>query len=91
MYADAHVDACLDVARTEKSVGGIYNVSPGNPITHVELAKKLSLITRFKGEITFGSYPPGYPQRPQPRPAISGPRQREHQEGSRLETKVLTR
>jgi len=65
MYADDHVDAYLDVARTEKSVGGLYNVSPGNPITNVELAKKLSSITGFKGKIIFGSYPPGYPQRPQ--------------------------
>lgn len=65
MYADDHVDAYLDVAKTEKSVGGVYNVSPGNPVTNVELAKKLSSITGFKGKILFGSYPPGYPQRPQ--------------------------
>ena len=65
MYADDHVDAYLDVAKTEKSVGGVYNVSPGNPVTNVELAKKLSSITGFKGKVVFGSYPPGYPQRPQ--------------------------
>jgi nucleoside-diphosphate-sugar epimerase len=65
MYADDHVDAYLDVARTEKSIGGIYNVSPGNPVTNVELAKKLSSAIGFKGKIVFGSYPPGYPQRPQ--------------------------
>ena len=65
MYADDHVDAYLDVAKTEKSVGGVYNVSPGNPVTNVELAKKLSSLTGFKGKIVFGSYPPGYPQRPQ--------------------------
>ena len=40
-------------------------MSPGNPITDAELAKKLSGLTGFKGEIGFGSYPPGYPQRPQ--------------------------
>jgi len=65
MYAEDHVDAYLDVAQTEKSVGGVYNVSPGNPITNAELAKKLSSIIGFKGKTVFGSYPPGYPQRPQ--------------------------
>jgi UDP-glucose 4-epimerase len=65
MYAEDHVDAYLDAARTEKAVGGIYNVSPGNPITNAELAKKLSSIIGFKGRVVFGSYPPGYPQRPQ--------------------------
>lgn len=65
MYADDHVDAYLDVAKTEKSVGVVYNVSPGNPITNAELAKKLSAIIGFKQKIVFGSYPPGYPQRPQ--------------------------
>jgi nucleoside-diphosphate-sugar epimerase len=65
MYAEDHVDAYLDVARSEKSVGGVYNVSPGNPITNAELAKRLSSLIGFKGKIVFGSYPPGYPQRPQ--------------------------
>lgn len=64
MYADDHVEAYLDVAQYEKSVGAVYNVSPGNPVTNAELATKLSLITGFKGKILFGSYPPGYPQRP---------------------------
>jgi len=40
-------------------------VSPGNPITNAELAKKLFGLTEFKGKLVFGSYPPGYPQRPQ--------------------------
>ncbi len=65
MYADDHVDAYLDVAQTDKSIGATYNVSPGNPVTNLELAKKLSSIIGFKGKIIFGSYPPGYPQRPQ--------------------------
>lgn len=65
MYADDHVDAYLDVAQSDKSVGGVYNVSPGNPVSNAELAKKLSSIIGFKGKILFGSYPPGYPQRPQ--------------------------
>src|SRR3989449_9291945 len=65
MFAEDHVDAYLDVAKSEKAIGGVYNVSPGNPITNAELAKKLSGLTGFKGKIVFGSYPPGYPQRPQ--------------------------
>ena len=65
MYADDHVAAYLDVAQAEKSVGKVYNVSPGNPVTNSELAKKLSSIIGFRGKIVFGSYPPGYPQRPQ--------------------------
>ena len=65
MYVEDHVEAYLDVARTEKAVGGIYNVSPGNPVTNAELAKRLSSIVGFKGSVVFGSYPPGYPQRPQ--------------------------
>jgi nucleoside-diphosphate-sugar epimerase len=60
-----HVDAYLDVAKSEKAIGGVYNVSPGNPVTNAELAKKLSGLTGFKGKLVFGSYPPGYPQRPQ--------------------------
>ncbi len=65
MFAEDHVDAYLDVAESEKAVGGVYNVSPGNPVTNAELAKKLSGLTGFKGKLVFGSYPPGYPQRPQ--------------------------
>jgi nucleoside-diphosphate-sugar epimerase len=65
MYAEDHVAAYIDVIQTEKSIGGVYNVSPGNPVTNVELAKKLSSIIGFKGKVVFGSYPPGYPQRPQ--------------------------
>jgi len=65
MFAEDHVDAYLDVAKSEKAIGGVYNVSPGNPVTNAELAKKLSGLTSFKGKLVFGSYPPGYPQRPQ--------------------------
>jgi len=65
MFAEDHVDAYLDVARSEKAIGEVYNVSPGNPVTNVELAKKLSGLTGFKGKLVLGTYPPGYPQRPQ--------------------------
>ena len=65
MFAEDHVDAYLDVAKADKAVGGVYNVSPGNPVTNAQLAKKLSGLTGFKGKLVLGSYPPGYPQRPQ--------------------------
>jgi nucleoside-diphosphate-sugar epimerase len=65
MFAEDHVDAYLDAAKSETAIGGVYNVSPGNPVTNAELAKKLSELTNFKGKLVFGSYPPGYPQRPQ--------------------------
>ena len=65
MFAEDHVDAYLDVAKSEKAIGEVYNVSPGNPVTNVELAKKLSGLTGFKGKLILGTYPPGYPQRPQ--------------------------
>ena len=61
---DDHVQAYIDATETEKSIGGVYNVSPGNPVTNAELAKKLSSILGFKGKIILGSYPPGYPHRP---------------------------
>ncbi len=65
MFVEDHVNAYLDVARNERAVGGIYNVSPGNPITNADLARRLSSIVGFKGRVVFGSYPPGYPERPQ--------------------------
>jgi len=65
MFVEDHVDAYLDVARNEGAVGGIYNISPGNPITNADLARRLSSIVGFKGRVVFGSYPPGYPQRSQ--------------------------
>jgi UDP-glucose 4-epimerase len=64
MFADDHVSAYILAARSAKSLGGVYNVSPGNPITNSELAKILSSMIGFNGKIIFGSYPPGYPQRP---------------------------
>ncbi len=65
MFVDDHVDAYLDVAKSEKAIGAVYNVSPGNPITNIQLIKKLSEMTGYEGKIVSGSYPPGYPQRPQ--------------------------
>jgi nucleoside-diphosphate-sugar epimerase len=64
MFADDHVNAYVLTARSSRAVGQVYNVSPGNPVSNSELAKMLAKITDFKGRIAFGSYPPGYPQRP---------------------------
>jgi UDP-glucose 4-epimerase len=64
MFADDHVNAYTLAAKSPSSIGQVYNVSPGNPVTNSELAKMLTVMTGFKGKIVFGSYPPGYPQRP---------------------------
>jgi nucleoside-diphosphate-sugar epimerase len=64
MFAEDHVSAYILAAKSPKAIGQVYNVSPGNPVTNSELAKMLTAMTGFKGKIVFGSYPPGYPQRP---------------------------
>lgn len=65
MFADDHVDAYLRVMESATSVGQVYNVSPGNPITNADLAQKLSSMITLGSKVIVGSYPPGYPQRPQ--------------------------
>ena len=64
MFVDDHVDAYVRALENEGATGEVFNVSPGNPITNLELAKKIAEITGFKGRIVDGSYPPGYPVRP---------------------------
>src|SRR5438128_7602681 len=64
MFAEDHVSSYILAAKASKAIGQVYNVSPGNPVTNSELAKMLTAMTGFKGKIVFGSYPPGYPQRP---------------------------
>ncbi len=64
MYAEDHVSAYMKAAENPTALDKVYNVSPGNPITNADLAKKLIAMTGFSGKIQFGSYPPGYPQRP---------------------------
>jgi dTDP-glucose 4,6-dehydratase len=64
MYVDDHVDAYLRALRDENAIGEVFNVSPGNPVTNLQLAKKLAEIIGFNGRIVEGSYPPGYPIRP---------------------------
>ncbi len=64
MFAEDHVSAYVEAAKSPQSIEKVYNVSPGNPVTNADLAKKLASMIGFKGKIVFGSYPPGYPQRP---------------------------
>jgi nucleoside-diphosphate-sugar epimerase len=64
MFVDDQVDAYLRALQNEKSIGEVFNVSPGNPVTNIELARMIAGIVGYKGEIVEGSYPPGYPARP---------------------------
>jgi len=64
MHIDDHVKAYLLAMQSEKAIGEVFNVSPGNPVTNRELAKIIADLTAFKGKIAYGSYPLGYPQRP---------------------------
>jgi nucleoside-diphosphate-sugar epimerase len=64
MFVSDHVNAYRSVMGSEKALGEIFNVSPGNPITNKELAETVKEMTGFEGKIVYGSYPPGYPQRP---------------------------
>ena len=64
MFVDDHVSAYLLSMKSDKAVGKVFNVSPGNPVTNRELAEIISGLVGFSGEIVYGGYPPGYPQRP---------------------------
>ena len=64
MFVDDHVSAYVLSMESDKAVGEVFNVSPGNPVTNRELAETVSKVLGFKGKIVYGSYPPGYPQRP---------------------------
>jgi dTDP-glucose 4,6-dehydratase len=63
MFVDDHVDAYLRVLKDTRSNHHVYNVSPGNPISNIELARRAARTIGFKGKIVEGSYPPGYPER----------------------------
>jgi nucleoside-diphosphate-sugar epimerase len=64
MFVDDHVDAYVRALKNEAATGEVFNVSPGNPIKNIDLAKKIAGITAFDSRILEGSYPPGYPVRP---------------------------
>ncbi len=63
MYADDHVNAYLLAVENDAAVGNIFNVSPGNPITNIELSHRIAQIINYKGKIVDSAYPPGYPRR----------------------------
>ena len=62
MFVSDHVAAYTCALESDKE--GVFNVSPGNPISNMEVARKISKLTGFTGEIVAGAYPPGYPTRP---------------------------
>ena len=64
MFVDDQVDAYRRVLNDEESTGEVFNVSPGNPVTNIQLARKVAGMVGFQGKIVEGSYPPGYPARP---------------------------
>src|SRR3989442_13514975 len=57
MFSEDHVDAYLDVAKSEKAIGGGYNMSPCNPVMNAQIAQKTSELTGVKRNIVFGAYP----------------------------------
>jgi len=64
MFIDDHVNAYFLAMKSDRAVGETFNVSPGNPVSNRRLSEIVAEITEFKGRINYGSYPPGYPQRP---------------------------
>ena len=64
MFIDDHVNAYFLSMKSDKAVGRVFNVSPGNPVSNRELTEILVRLVAFGGKIVYGSYPPGYPQRP---------------------------
>ncbi len=64
MYVDDHVSAYLLSAEEESAEGHVFNVSPGNPISNIEVVRKIGRLLEYSGKIVEGSYPPGYPRRP---------------------------
>jgi nucleoside-diphosphate-sugar epimerase len=64
MFVDDHVDAYLRAFENEEAEGEVFNVSPGNPTSNVDLARLVAKIIGTDGRIVEGSYPPGYPMRP---------------------------
>ena len=64
MFIDDHVNAYLLSIKSDKDIGKVFNVSPRNPVTNRELTEIVCRLVGFAGKTVYGSYPPGYPQRP---------------------------
>jgi dTDP-glucose 4,6-dehydratase len=63
MFVEDHVAAYMLALKNEKAIGQVFNVSPGNPISNIELVRRVAKLLNFKGSIITKSYPPGYPTR----------------------------
>lgn len=65
MYVDDHVNAYITAMESPKGRGQVFNASTGiatqNRDITLKIAEKIGI---DKDNITFGSYPPGYPYRP---------------------------
>lgn len=64
MFISDHVQAYLLAIKTDRAVGEVFNVSPGNSVTNREVAETAKEVVGFNGKIVDDTYPPGYPQRP---------------------------
>jgi dTDP-glucose 4,6-dehydratase len=64
MYVDDHVNAYVKALEHGEADGDVFNVSPGNPISNLDVALKIAKLIGYNGKVVEGSYPPGYPMRP---------------------------
>lgn len=64
MFVDDHVNAYVQAIENENASRQVFNVSTGVPTSNKELAEKIAELVGYSKRIAFGSYPPGYPQRP---------------------------
>lgn len=66
MYVDDHVDAYLRLIKSKDAIGKIYNAGTGVGTSNKALAEEIAeKIGYSKKKIILGSYPRGYPYRPQ--------------------------
>jgi nucleoside-diphosphate-sugar epimerase len=65
MHVSDHVKAYLLAAEKHTPSGEVYNAGSGKGISNRDLALLIAKIIDYdEANITFGSYPPGYPMRP---------------------------
>lgn len=64
MYVNDHANAYVAAIENMSAEQQTFNVSTGVPTSNRELAKKIAEQVDYSRPIVFGSYPPGYPQRP---------------------------
>lgn len=66
MHVDDHVSAYVLAMKSAKAKGQVYNVGTTIGVSNQDLALMISKKVGFETKnIVFGSYPPGYPFRPQ--------------------------